>query len=166
MRPYNQSKRPYLTVERSLLNKNWLLIGLFFSTIAGFLTLVHQYKIVSAKLLKSWCLMLIHDIRCFYGPCIRPRMQKNLCFEQCLDLDFIAKVAVIMWLWAALWLGIKNHFGLFLFSGFFWGNPCEDIHPVKMCDIDCRNCFWTGIGFLLNGRFDWLYGLILVPPEE
>ena len=28
--------------------------------------------------------------------------------------------------------------GVFLFSGFFWGNPCEDIHPVKTCGIDCR----------------------------
>ena len=43
-----------------------------------------------------------------------------------------------MWLWAALWLGITNYFCLFLFSGLFWGNPCEDIHPVKMCEIDCR----------------------------
>ena len=41
-----------------------------------------------------------------------------------------------MWLWAAMWLGITNYFGLFLFSGFFWGNPCEDIHPVKTCKID------------------------------
>ena len=43
-----------------------------------------------------------------------------------------------MWLWTALWLGIRNYFGLFLFSGFFWGNPCEDIHPVKTCEIDCQ----------------------------
>ena len=89
-------------------------------------------------MLKNWCLMLIHNIRCFYGPCIRPRMQKNLCFEQCLDLDFIAKVAVIIWLWTPLWLRIRNYSGLFLFSGFFWGNPCEDIHPVKTSGIDCR----------------------------
>ena len=45
---------------------------------------------------------------------------------------------MITWLWAALWLGITNYFGLFLFSGFFWGNPCEDIHPVKTCKINCR----------------------------
>ena len=91
-------------------------------------------------MLKTWCSILIHNIRCFYGPCIRPRMQKNLCFEQCLDLDFIAKVAVITWLWAALWLGIKNNFGLFLFSGFFWGNPCENIHAVKRWEIDPDMC--------------------------
>ena len=41
-------------------------------------------------------------------------------------------------LWAAPRLGITNYFGLFLFSGFFQGNPCEDIHPVKTCGIDCR----------------------------
>ena len=47
MRPYNQSKRPYSTVERLHLNKNWLLVGLFFSTIAGFLTLVRVSQRVS-----------------------------------------------------------------------------------------------------------------------
>ena len=31
MRPYNQSKRPYSTVERLHLNRNWLLTGLFSS---------------------------------------------------------------------------------------------------------------------------------------
>ena len=45
MRPYNQSKRPYSAVERLCLNGNWLLTGLFFFTIVGFLTLVHQYKL-------------------------------------------------------------------------------------------------------------------------
>ena len=31
-------------------------------------------------------------------------MSYVLAFEQCLALDFIAKVAVIMWLWAKLWI--------------------------------------------------------------
>ena len=41
MRPYNQSKQPYSAVERLHLNGNLLLTGLFFSAIAGFLTLVY-----------------------------------------------------------------------------------------------------------------------------
>ena len=80
-------------------------------------------------------------------------MQKNLCFEQCLDLDFIAKVAVTTWLWAALWLGITNYFGLFLFFGFFWGETLQGHTPSHWCSKLTVERLHLNRNWLLTGLF-------------
>ena len=59
----------------------------------------------------------------------------NPCFEQCLALDFIAKVALIMWLWAVLWLDIAHSFGLFLLEMWIkitWTlQGCQELNVIR-----------------------------------
>ena len=85
-RTYTQSRRAESTVERLLLNSNWLLTGLFSSNRA-----VQIHPNVSLKMFGVW------------GLCSMPIANCTLAHV-----------------------------------GFFWGNPCKDIHPVKTSGIDCR----------------------------
>ena len=91
MRPYNQSKRLYSTVERLHLNRNWLLTGLFSSNPAVQIQL-------SVSLKKIWGF-------------------QNMCHSA---------------------IGMERKL----------------IHGQ-----------WVNFGTSMT-TFDWLYGLIMVPPEE